>query len=283
MRTIFTLFAGAAILFCSCSSSHKVHNTDDPGYSSGSPSRSTSSSGQDDYYSTAPSDNYVRMKTVDQSRWSTFDDYNSYDSYYAASPYSAGYSPYGYGYGMYGYPAMSIGLGFWDPYFGWNNYFMWNTCYNPYFYNPYYGGSVLIVKSGNGGYVGQQAASSVYNRMNALNASTYHTNSFSSANASNRYYRPRNSPFSSSPVYNSGNGRRFSNNSNSFFSRSNSYNPGNSNSRPAGAGGSFNTGNQLPARSYSPPPSGGGGGFGGSGGGGGNANFNRGNSGAFRH
>src|SRR5450432_1417555 len=109
MRQIFTLLAGAAILFCSCSSSHKVQNSDDPGYSSGS-HKSSSGASQSDYYSTAPSDNYVRMKTTDQARWSTFDDYNDYDNYYAPTPLGA--SPYYGGYGGFGYSPYAYGFGY---------------------------------------------------------------------------------------------------------------------------------------------------------------------------
>ena len=273
MRPIFTLFAGAAILFCSCSSSRKAaQNSDDPGYSSGSP-KSASGAGQSDYYSTAPSDNYVRMKTTDDARWSSFDDNNDYDNYYAsapmaASPYYAfgyspysfgyGYSPFGFGYGMYGYPGMSIGMGFWDPYFGWNSYFMWNCGFNPYFYNPYYGGSVIVTKSS--GAVGTPS-SSFYNRLSAFNASTYHTTGFVNG-TNNRFYRPGGAPYSANTTYNSGTARRYGNTS--FFNRT-------SNSRPANTGGSF--GGQ--SRSFSAPSGSSGGGFGGG--------MSRGGGGGFRH
>jgi hypothetical protein len=274
MRPIFTLLAGAAILFCSCSASHKVQNSDDPGYSSPS-GRSSSGASQSDYYSTAPSDNYVRMKTTDQARWSTFDDNNDYDNYYAPTPLGAspyyggyggfGYSPYaygfgygmGYGFGMYGFSAMSIGLGFWDPYFGWNSYFMWNCGYNPYFYNPYYGGSVAVIKSGG---AANTAMPSFYNRMPAFNASTYHSTGFVNGNG-NRFYRPSGTPLSSSSPYNNGTGRRFNNGSNNSFYRPGNNTP-NSSPRPMGGSGSFGGGQ---SRSFSPPSGGGGSGFGGGG------------------
>ncbi len=287
MRPIFTLLAGAALLFCSCSPSHKVQNSDDPGYSSGSSKQASSGAAQGDYYSTAPSDNYVRMKTTDDARWSTFDDYNDYDSYYApvgASPYGVGYSPYsyglgfspyaygfggfGYGYGMYGFSAMSIGLGFWDPYFGWNSYFMWNCGYNPYFYNPYYGGSGVIVKTGGASGTPPPA---FFSRVSAFNASKYHTTGFVNGN-NNRYYRPGTTPFASNSPYNSGNGRRFNSGSNSgnnsFYRAPNSANP-----RPAGGNNSFGGGQ---SRTFAPSSGGGGGGsFGGG--------MSRGGGGGFRH
>jgi hypothetical protein len=218
MRSIFTLLAGATILFTSCSSSHKAQSSDDPGYAS--TKAGASSGGQSDYYNTAPSDQYVQMKTTDQARWSTFDDYNDYDSYYASSPigfgasYGYGYPAYGIGYpgfGYYGYPGMSIGMGFWDPYFGWNNYFMWNSYYNPYFYNPYYGGGVLYGKSYG------VAPASVYNNVRGFNPSVYHANGVFVGN-NNRFYRPGAVNTSNSP-YNSGTAGRFNN---SGFTRSGS-------------------------------------------------------------
>src|SRR5258708_26582303 len=86
MRIIFTFLAGTLILLSSCSSVNKARQTpDDVYYSPGAPKQgyATAADNQDEYYSTAPSDRYVRMKSVDQARWSYFDDYNAYDSYYA--------------------------------------------------------------------------------------------------------------------------------------------------------------------------------------------------------
>src|ERR1700760_2108527 len=101
MKRIYTLLAVASIaLLNSCSSSHKVQDADDVYYSPGGKATTSSKTGNSgEYYSTAPSDNYVRMKSQDYDRWSTFDDYNAYDSYYA--PASVGFSS-GFG---YGYPA----------------------------------------------------------------------------------------------------------------------------------------------------------------------------------
>ena len=53
-----------------------------------------------------------------------------------------------------------MGFGFGDPYMMWNNYFIWNSWYNPYFYNPYYGGGYVVV----GG-----SATSVYNNLRPFN------------------------------------------------------------------------------------------------------------------
>jgi hypothetical protein len=158
MNKLYTLLALTLVVgMASCSSSRNAQNTDDIYYSDGT-KKPTSSGGasQGDYYSTAPSDNYVRMKTTDPDRWSTFDDYDAYDSYYyspamsASYGYGFGYPSYGlgFGYGMgYGYGmglgyGMGYGMGFWDPYFAWNSW------YNPYFYNPYYGGAIFVVGHG---------------------------------------------------------------------------------------------------------------------------------------
>src|ERR1700710_2329867 len=86
MKPIFILLAGVMVILSSCSSMNKVRQTPDDVYYSPGASRAAgvgSSDNQDEYYSSAPSDNYVRMKSVDQARWSTFDDYNNYDSYYS--------------------------------------------------------------------------------------------------------------------------------------------------------------------------------------------------------
>jgi hypothetical protein len=158
MNKLYTLLALALVIgTASCSSSRNAQNTDDIYYSDGTKkaaATSTSGSGsasQGDYYSTAPSDNYVRMKATDPDRWSYFDDYDAYDSYYyspmaASASFGYGYPVYGLGFGSgfgYGYGmGFGYGMGLWDPYFAWNSW------YNPYFYNPYYGGAVFVAAHG---------------------------------------------------------------------------------------------------------------------------------------
>jgi hypothetical protein len=163
MNKLYTLLALALVIgMASCSSSRNAQNTDDIYYSDGTKkaaagSTSGGDASQGEYYSTAPSDNYVRMKATDPDRWSYFDDYNAYDSYYyspmaASASFGYGYPAYGlgfgsglgYGYGMgFGYGlGFGYGMGFWDPYFAWNSW------YNPYFYNPYYGGAVFATAHG---------------------------------------------------------------------------------------------------------------------------------------
>lgn len=153
MTRVYTLLTVAAVVLAmsSCSSSRNAQNTDDIYYSDGTKKAVASNgSNQGDYYSTAPSDNYVRMKSEDYDRWSTFDDYNSADAYYAPTAAYGVYPSVGFGYGLgYGYGlGLGYGMGFYDPYFAWNSYFMWNSWYNPYFYNPFYGGAVFVVEKG---------------------------------------------------------------------------------------------------------------------------------------
>ena len=259
MKHLYTLLTFAVVLvMSSCSSSRNTQNTDDIYYSSGGKKTAAakSSSNNDEYYSTAPSDNYIRMKAQDPDRWSYFDDYSNYDSY--ASPasswglsagYGFGYPSYGFGYGGLGF---GYGMGFWDPYFAFNSYYMWNSWYNPYFYNPYYGGGVIV---GHG-----IAPSGVYSHLRPFSSVAYRngltrtsTGSNVSTRSGNRFYRPG---MGTTSAYNSslnGQGTRQVNNNNSF------YRPGNNNNntyRPA-----FQPSSQ-PVRSYTPSSGGGGGGGG---------------------
>jgi hypothetical protein len=149
MKSLYTftfLALAAATGMTACSSSKNAQSGPDM-YSSGKTKGS-------DYVTANPNDQYVQMKSQDYDRWSYFDDYNAYDAYYAPAPgfspyggFGAGFaSPYyGFGYSPFFGPSFGLGLGFGDPYMMWNNYFIWNSWYNPYFYNPYYGGAVMAV------------------------------------------------------------------------------------------------------------------------------------------
>ncbi len=256
LYTLLTFASVIAIAMSSCSSSRNTQNTDDIYYSNGSskPSAKSSSSNNDEYYSTAPSDNYIRMKAQDPDRWSYFDDYSNYDSYYSpasswglSAGYGFGYPSYGFGYGM----GFGYGLGFWDPYFAFNSYYMWNSWYNPYFYNPYYGGGVI---GGHG-----IAPSGVYSHLRPFNSVAYRngltrtsTGSNLSTRSGNRFYRPGMSTTSAYNSSLSGQGTRAVNNNNNFY-RSGNFNNNNT-YRPA-----FQSGSQ-PVRSFTPSGGGGGGG-----------------------
>ncbi len=240
MRQINTLLTFVVVLgISSCSSSRQSTGSADM-YSNG-PSRSSGST-SGDYYAATPNDQYIQMKASDPQRWSYFDDYDAYDSYYAASPAFGGYygmgypSPcYGFGYG-YGF-GPSFGLGFGDPFDMWNSYFIWNSWYNPYFYNPYYGGGVLLAG---------QSGNSVYSNLRPFGVGSYGNGLAhygTTRSGRNAVYRPG---MYSTSAYNRGVGRsagyRNFNENNGF--RNNGYR-------------SF----QQPSRSYSPSFNMGGGGF----------------------
>jgi len=280
MRHILPFLAVGLILMSSCSSSRKAAQTpDDVYYSPGSGNAVAAASSSDEdagyysprnsrtgsngeYYSTAPSDNYIRLKSQDEARWSYFDDYNAYDSYYSPAAVSPYYSMgYGYGYPLYG-SYYGLGLGFGDPYFAWNSYFMWNSWYNPYFYNPYYGGGVIVVK-------GSSYNNNVYTHLRAFNGTSYRNGLVTRvSNTNNRTYRPAPTAYSRE-LQSRGAGNRYVNGysngnsrSNNGYYRSSSSPSMNSNysTRPSSNSGSFSS---QPVRSYSPPPSSGGGGGGG--------------------
>jgi len=261
MKHLFTLLAvavAAGFGMSSCSSSRTAQTTDDIYYSSGS-KRPAAAADKDEYYSTAPSDNYVRMKASDPARWSTFDDYSAYDSYYApvgaSMGYGWGYPAYaGLGYGMGFGLGFGYGMGFWNPYSAWNSYYMWNSWYNPYFYNPYYGGAVFVVGH-------SPVSGGTYSNLRPFNSYAYGNlgRGGTSTGTSGRFYRPGMSTTSNYNSALNGQGRQVNN---SYY-------------RPGGNNGSsyrpFNN-NSQPTRSYTPSSSfgsGSRGSFGGGSGGGG--------------
>ena len=262
MTRVYTLLAVAIVVgMSSCSSSRNAQNTDDVYYSNGGSKGATTAGGanQGDYYSTSPSDNYVRMAMTDP-RFSTFEDYNAYDSYYyspasASMGYGFGYPAFGFGYPMYGMGmgfsyglGFGMGMGIYDPYMAWNSYFMWNSWYNPYFYNPCYGVPVMMV--------GHNAApTAIYTNLRPFNSVAYRNGLYArggtSAGNNNRYYRPG---MTGTTSYN------------------NRVNHVNGTARPVNqtyyrpvnnSNGGFRPGSfSAPTRSYSPPMGGGGGGGG---------------------
>ncbi|HXB91172.1 MAG TPA: hypothetical protein VNU72_02740 [Puia sp.] len=261
MKQIYTLLAGFIILGSSCSSSRNAAQTPDDIYYSpaGTKVAAGTAANNGEYYSTTPSDQYVRMRVQDPDRWSYFDDYNAYDSYYSpagvgfGAGMGYGYPSYGFGYGLgYGFGA-SYGFGFYDPYMAWNSYFLWNSWYNPYFYNPYYGGGVFV-------YGHQAVTPAAYSRLRTFNTNSYNNGLVRNANGvsaspGSRFYRPGMSSTSNYNAGLNGGGRTVNNTGNTW------YRPGSNNSgsyRPA-----FNNNtNSQPVRSFSPASSGGGGGGG---------------------
>jgi hypothetical protein len=251
MKHLFTLLAvavAAGFGMSSCSSSRSAQTTDDIYYSSGG-KRPVAAADKDEYYSTAPSDNYVRMKAQDPAG--------------ASVGYGWGYpSYYGLGYGMgYGFGlGLGYGMGFWNPYSAWNSYYMWNSWYNPYFYNPYYGGAVFVVGH-------TPVSGGTYSNLRPFNSYAYRnglSHSSGATGASSRFYRPGMSTTSNYNSALNGQGRQVNNTY---------YRPGNNNGssyRP------FNN-NSQPTRSYTPSSSFGSGtrsgGF--SSGGGGGGGFSR--------
>ncbi|HXD78541.1 MAG TPA: hypothetical protein VN616_12075 [Puia sp.] len=251
----FTLLALAATIgMTACSSSKSAQGSADL-YSSGRGSGS-------DYVAASPSDQYVQMKSQDYYRWSYFDDYNAYDAYYAPAPMYAGYGGfapgigvpypcYGFGYSPFFGPSFGLGLGFGDPYMMWDSYFIWNSWYNPYFYNPYYGGGMIVAG---------KSPTSIYSNLRPFNTMSYR-NGLAHAGITtagrNVVYRPG---MRSTSAYNS----RYSSRTASSFRP---YRPVNT-YRPVNR--TYRTYNQptrgfsAPVRTYSPPVrsfGGGGGGF----------------------
>jgi hypothetical protein len=250
MKHLYTLLAVVLVIgMASCSSSRNAQNTDDIYYSNGTKKpASDDAASRDEYYSTAPSDNYVRMKATDPDRWSYFDNYDAYDSYYyspmaASASFGYGYPVYGLGFGSglgYGYGlGLGYGMGFWDPYFAWNSW------YNPYFYNPYYGGAVFVAAHG-------LPASTAYG-MRPFNSLAYRNGLAHSGGtigtARNPLYR---NGMSSTSAYNSRlSGTNTTNGT--FRNGNNTFRNGNSNQggyRPVNNNNNF--GGQTQTRTYTP-------------------------------
>jgi hypothetical protein len=244
MTKLYTLLSVAVVLGMSACSSSKnaTQSSDDMYYSSGS-AKGNTSGGSGQYVTAAPNDQYVQMKVQDPERWSYFDDYNAYDAYaapaYGYGAYSGyggfGYPAYGFGYGAGFGPSFGIGLGFGDPYLLWNNYFIWNSWYNPYFYNPYYGGGAMVVS---------HSPTAIYSNLRPFNTLSYKNglahNGVTGASR-NGVYRPG---MTSTTAYNS----HLASNTRST---NNVYRPANNNN-------GFRSFNSQPTRSYSPSLGGGG-------------------------
>ena len=289
MNTRNLLLLAAVVGLGSCTTMYKSGQTpDDVYYSPGSAKEGyvEAKNNQDNnqpYRGDEASDDYLRMKVKDPTRWSTLD-YDAYGNYYnpygAMSPYGA-YSPYssfGYGYSPYG---SSLGFGF-----GWGGYPMYTGLYFGSYYNPfafyggypyypyYYGAPVVIVKGGTG------TVNPYINRPRTFNMSGYgntayvrgntgimpktngspasagpapvrvfggFNNSTSSSGSSGSYLRgssSRGTPFTPSSGSHSGSNVR------TFEPRSNSNSSSGSFGGGRSSGGSSGGGGSAPARSF---------------------------------
>jgi hypothetical protein len=265
MKTRLLLIASAVVALTSCSTYRSGQTPDDVYYSPGRQAayaetqQRMQDQPQDEYVDM--SDRYLRMKAMNRSRWSTFDNdymywnnptwnnaymYNSlytpgYQSYSAFSPYYG----YGSGFGMGGWYG---GMGF-----GYSNF--WGSP----FYPGYYGAPIVVV------------GKPVYHNPAAYGPRTYNLNTYTNPG------RPVNGGYShlSNPtsVGNDRNGnatynapvRVFSNTGatggnlgGSRYSGSYRGTDGGSSDYSAPRGGSFNSGSSSPARSFNSGSSSGG-------------------------
>lgn len=236
MKLLSILLIAATIGLSSCSSAYRTEQTPDdvyysPGKPSGYASSGSSNNNSDEYYNANPNDQYLMMKAQDPSRWSAFDDYG-YDGFY--SPYNS----FGYGFGYYNAFSPWSSFGYWNPYYAYmNSYYMWNS-----FYNPYYGGVVVVAG-------GKYSSYNTFTGLHPFNLNTYKNTYINNTNS--RYYSP-----------------------NTIIRNPNSTNSGNAFRRPFSNQGSnnFNNNNRSfsqPTRTFTPSSSfgssggsrGGGGGF----------------------
>lgn len=193
MKTRLLLISSAVVALTSCSTYKAGQTPDDVYYS---PARKVvyaetqqDQGTQDEYVDM--SDRYLRMKSMNRSRWSSFDeDYmywnnpvwnnsSAYNSFY--SPYSS-FSPYygmGYGYGS----GLSIGFGsMYGGYYGGGMGFGYSNFWGSPFYPGYYGSPIVIV------------GKPVYHNPAAYGPRTYNLNTYANPN------RPVTSSYSHIPI-----------------------------------------------------------------------------------
>jgi hypothetical protein len=241
MKQIYFLLAGMVIAFSSCSVYKNAQTPDDVYYSPGSSTKAAAvHNGQDEYYNTGPSDQYVQMRVQNPARWSYFDDYN-YDAYtplgYGGYGSGFGYgSAFGYGAGLgygigygFGYGMMG-GFGYYNPFSFWNSYYAWNN-----YYNPYYGSVVVYNPKG--------SSSGVYTKLRPFSAGSYsnsnYYNNWRSPNRRSSSYSPYSQSYRTPSNINNGSGnyrRTYSGSNGSQPTRS--YTPSYYNSGSSGGSGS---------------------------------------------
>lgn len=238
MKSTILLLALAAVIFSSCSSAYKTGQTPDDVYFSPAPKgaeyvetekkEDKNYKGSDEYYE----DRYLRMRVQNRYQWSALDDY------YFNNPYAYNY------YGSY-YNSISWS----SPY---NSYWMWNN-----YYNPYCGGSVIIVKNP-GRYNVPPARPIAF----SLNSYTNNSNRTPARRSLNNNYSTNGSRYNNSNNSLSNSVRKVFTNSNSN-NNSNYYNSNNNSSTPSRSyNPSSNTGSRSSSSPSSNSNSGGGGGGG---------------------
>lgn len=201
---VYLLFS--VVVFASCSTAYKTSQTPDDVYYS--PAKKITVADKYETYASSTDDEYLRMKVKDHDKWSSLDDYSYwYDSRYYQNNY---YMPYTSSF------AVSMGVGWGNPYWGYPYY----SAYNPYFYNPWnswYSPCYTVVYYKN--------PATYYKPVSKYTLSTYN----------NRGYNNYNMPLQNSKQ------SRMYNNSNTNYSRTNDsyYQSQRSNSTPSR---SFNSG-----------------------------------------
>jgi hypothetical protein len=274
-RILLTLIA--AVIFSSCSTMYKSGQTPDDVYYSPGQERggyvTTDDDRNDNGYDnhTDVSSRYLRMKSINRNRWSSFDDdLNYWNDYRWNNPYmmNSWYSRPGLGFGYNNWGMGGIGMGYghmgYNNFWGYNNMFYNNPwAWNNPFGNYYYGTPVIILNP-----------KPVYRNPMANGPRAYNLNTYTSTNRKGYYneeggrrfnnaYSGSNAPvrvFNNNPSQggstNPGRGGRYINTNSSSGNRG-GYNPrssGSSDSRSSSPTRSFdrgsnNSGGSTPARS----------------------------------
>ena len=246
MNSRILLLAISAAALSSCSSVYKSGQTPDDVYYSPAQQKpayvNTETQDQSQYHgrndlagSSYYSDYYLRFKSSNYYRWSTFDDYYWYDWRYNSYVYDPFYSPIYYG--NYG-----------NPYGGYTNpkYFYTTTNYSgPRMYNlNTYDNSnrqatYFNPKLGNN----NNPSSKSFNTTTSTDRGGFLRSVFSNSNNGNSYY---NSGNSNNGRYNGGTTRTFDSGTNSSKSGSNSSGSSSSGSRSSGG----SSGGSAPVRRF---------------------------------
>ena len=187
-RILLTLIA--AVIFSSCSTMYKSGQTPDDVYYSPGQERggyvSTDDDRNDNGYDnhTDVSSRYLRMKSINRDRWSSFDDdFNYWNDYRWNNPYmmNTWYSRPSFGFGFNNWGMGGFGMGY--GHMGYNNFWGYNSMFygNPWawnnpFGNYYYGTPVIILNP-----------KPVYRNPVANGPRSYNLNTYTSTNRKGYY------------------------------------------------------------------------------------------------